>query len=91
MKHVSVVEVYTTKFSHSLFLLKIEENLMSVEKMYCNGSGKSLTPQLLFEVFYLGFILFLHFSIYLDCYCKECLLKQIASLCLRLSLKSALF
>ena len=34
MKHVIVVEVYTTKFFHSLFLLKIYENLMSIEKMY---------------------------------------------------------
>ena len=32
MESVRVVEVYTTKFSHSLFLLKIQENLMSVEK-----------------------------------------------------------
>ena len=41
MKPVSVVEVYTTKFSHSLFLLKIKENSMSIEKMYSNESRKN--------------------------------------------------
>ena len=47
MSLVSVVEVYTTKFSHCLFLLKIYENLMSIEKMHCNGSQNSLSPQIL--------------------------------------------
>ena len=41
MKPVSVVEVYTTKFCHSL----------SIEKMYCN----EMSQQLLFEVSLLWF------------------------------------
>ena len=48
MKPVSVVEVYTTKFSHSLFLLKILENLISVEKIYSSESHNSLSRQILF-------------------------------------------
>ena len=41
MKPVSVVKVDLTKFPHSLFfLLKIWENLMSIEKMYCNEFRK---------------------------------------------------
>ena len=36
---------------------------MSFENMYCNESRKSLSQQLLFEFLYLGFILFLHFSV----------------------------
>ena len=48
MKPVGVVEVYATNFSRSLFLLTISENLMSVEKLYCNESQKSLNQQLLF-------------------------------------------
>ena len=50
MKPVSVVEVYTSKFCDSFFLLKVWENVMSVEKIYCNKSRKSLSQQLLFEV-----------------------------------------
>ena len=64
MKPVSAVEFYTTKISDSLFLLKIWENLMSIEQMYCNESWKSLSPQLFLKFVYLGFISFLHVSIW---------------------------
>ena len=50
MKPESVVEVYTTKFSHCLLLLKIKENFRSIEKMYCSETRKSLSQPLLFEV-----------------------------------------
>ena len=40
-----VVEVYTTKFSNSLFLQKLYENLMSIEIIYCNESQKLLSQQ----------------------------------------------
>ena len=43
-----IVKVYITKFSHCLFLLKMQEDLMSVDKMYCNESQKSLSQQVLF-------------------------------------------
>ena len=43
MKPVSVIEVYTTKISHSLFLLKFEENLMSIEKPCYSDSQNSLS------------------------------------------------
>ena len=48
MKPVSLVKVYTTKLSYSLFLLKILGNFMSSEKMSCNESLKSVSQQLLF-------------------------------------------
>ena len=48
---MSVADVYTTKFSHSLLLLKTYENLVSIEKMYCNESQKSFSQQLLFDGF----------------------------------------
>ena len=70
MKPVSVVEVYTTKFSYSLSLLKIYENLMSIEKMYYNESRKSLSQQLLFEVSVFRFH-FVSALQYLDCYDNE--------------------
>ena len=38
MKPIGVVEVYTTKISYSLFLLKIWENLMPILKMYFSKS-----------------------------------------------------
>ena len=50
MKPVSVVEKYITKVSHSLFLLKTEEKLMSIEKMSCNESQKALSKQILLKV-----------------------------------------
>ena len=50
MKHESAVELYTTKFSYSISLLKIKESLMSIEKMYFNDSQKSLSQQLLVEI-----------------------------------------
>ena len=70
MRPVSVVEVYTTKFSYSLSLLKIYENLMSIEKMYCNESQKSLSQQLLFEVSVFRFH-FVSALQYLGCYDNE--------------------
>ena len=42
MRPVSVFEVYTIIISYSLFI-EIKENLMTVEKMYCNESQKSLS------------------------------------------------
>ena len=64
MKPAGVVEAYTTKISYCLLLLKISENSMAIEKTYFSESRKSLSRQLLFQVFlYLGFILFLHFII----------------------------
>ena len=63
MKPVSFVEVYGTEFSHSLFLLKISEKLMSVENMYCNESRKVLSQQVFLKFLYFDFILFLHFRI----------------------------
>ena len=63
VKPVSVVEIYAIKFSHSLILLKIWENFMSIEKMRSNKSQKSLSQQLLFKVSLFSLILFLLFSI----------------------------
>ena len=64
MKPAGVVEAYTTKISYCLLLLKISENSMAIAKTYFSESRKSLSRQLLFQVFlYLGFILFLHFII----------------------------
>ena len=45
MKPASVIEVYTTKFSHSLLLLKISENLMSIEQ--CIAVNQQLIIELL--------------------------------------------
>ena len=59
MKSVSVVEVNTTKILHSLFLLKIEENLMFIEKKSIPVNPKN---QLVFEVSLFSLILFLHFG-----------------------------
>ena len=47
MKYVNVVEVYTSKFSHSMFLLKI---LCLLKKCILSESQKSLSQQLLVEV-----------------------------------------
>ena len=49
MKPVGVVEVYTTKSSHSLFLQKVLGTFDEFDvclKMYCNESQKSLSQQL---------------------------------------------
>ena len=70
MKPVSVIEVYTTKISHSLFLLKFEENLMSIEKPCYSDSQNSLRWQLLFEVYLFKFHLVSALQ-YLDCYCNK--------------------
>ena len=43
MEHVSAVEVYTTKFSHSMFLLRIWENFMPTEKVHFNESQNLLS------------------------------------------------
>ena len=51
MKPVSVVEIYTLKFCDSLILLKIHENLISTEKLYCNESRKSLNQKRLFKIY----------------------------------------
>ena len=88
MKLVSAGEVDTTKFSHSLFLLKIWEDLLSIEN--CNESGKSLSQQLLFEVSLFRF----HFVSALQCldYCyKEYQVKQTASLSLKLAFETCIF
>ena len=52
MKPVSVVEIYTTKFSHSLFLLKIKENLMSIEKCIAMNPEKIIDSGTLTQSFY---------------------------------------
>ena len=44
-------------------ILKIKKNLISIEKMCYNEFQKALSEQLLLNFLYLGFILFLHFSI----------------------------
>ena len=62
MKPVSVVEVYTAKFSNSLFSLKIKESLI-IEKMHCNEYWKSLSQQLLLEV-YLYILFCFHPSVF---------------------------
>ena len=86
MKPVDVLEVYTTKISYSLFLLKNLENLMIIEKMYCSESQKSLSQQILFEFFLFRF----HFVFacqHLHCYYYEYPMKHAASLYLKLFLK----
>ena len=90
MKHVSVVEVYTTNFSLSIFLPKIYENFMYIEKMYFNESLKSFSQQLLVEVSYCIFN-FLSVLKQLDCYYNEYPVMQRFSLYLKLTLKPALF
>ena len=42
MKAVDVVEVYATKISYNLFLLKVYKNLLTVEKVRCSEFQKSL-------------------------------------------------
>ena len=56
--------------------------------MYWNQSRKLLSPQLFFKFLYLGFILFLHFSIWYLGY-NQYPVKQAASLYLKLPLKPA--
>ena len=90
VKPVIVAKVYSTKFSRSLVLLKILENLTSIEKMYRNESRKSLSLQLLFKVSLFRF----HFVSqlqYLDYYCNKCPMKTAAFLYLKLPLKPAFF
>ena len=90
MKPVSLIKVYTTKFSYSLFLLKIKENLMSIEKIFCNESQKSLSQYLFFEVSLFRFQ-FLPAIKYWDCYYNEYPVKQIVSLYLKLPFKPVFF
>ena len=90
VKPVSVVEIYAIKFSHSLILLKIWENFMSIEKMRSNKSQKSLSQQLLFKVSLFQFDFVSAFQ-YLDCCYNEYPVKQTTSLYLKLPLKPAFF
>ena len=90
MKPVSAVEIYAIKFSHSLILLKIWENFMSIEKMRSNKSQKSLRQQLLFKVSLFQFAFVSAFQ-YLDCCYNEYPVKQTTSLYLKLPLKPAFF
>ena len=90
MKPISVVDAYTTKFSHSLFLKNISEILMSIEKIYCDEFRELLSQQLLFEVS-LFMISFASALQYLDYYYNEYPLKQTAVLYLKLLLKTAFF
>ena len=86
MKPVSVFEVYTTKFSYSLFF---NENLGKLDvfwKIYCSESRKSSSQQLLLE-FSLFRFCFVSALLHLDCYYNEYSTKQTASLYLKLSLK----
>ena len=53
MKPAGVVEAYTSKISYCLLLLKISENSMAIEKTYFSESRKSLSRQLLFQVFFI--------------------------------------
>ena len=50
MKPVSVVEVYTTKIFDILFLQEIQENFMSVGRIYYNKSQNLLSQHFLFKV-----------------------------------------
>ena len=63
---------------------------MSIEKIYCNESQKSLSKQLLFEFSLLRFRFFsaLH---YLDSYYNEYAVKKTVLLYLKLPLKPELF
>ena len=62
---------------------------MSIEKM-CIAMNPRMNPQPLFEVSLFRFYFVFTFQ-YLDCYCSKYLVRQTASLCLKLPLKPAFF
>ena len=78
------------KFSNSLFLLKIQKNLMSIGKQYCSEFQKLSSQKLLFKVSLFRFY-FVSAFWYLNCDYNQYPVKQAPSLRLKLPLKPAFF